>query len=89
MLGIERGGRTGEGAYVGVPRGPTGVHAGDVLVTYGRAAHLDELDRRPAGAAGDRAHAEAVARHHRTLGLPDRRGESPAAATRSAMPRTT
>jgi hypothetical protein len=73
VLGIERGGRTGEaayaGAYVGVPRGPTRVHAGDVLVTYGRAALLDDLDRRPAGAAGDQAHAAAVQRHRHTLGL--------------------
>lgn len=68
VLGIERGGRAGEPAYVGVPRGPTRIHAGDVLVTYGRAALLDELDRRPAGPAGDAAHATAVRRHHRALG---------------------
>ena len=36
---------------------------GDTLVLYGR---LAELDQRPAGAAGDQEHADAVARHHRT-----------------------
>jgi hypothetical protein len=73
VLGIERGGRgeASDGTYVGVPRGPTAVRAGDVLVAYGRSTLLDELDRRPAGAAGDRAHREAVRRHHAALGLSD------------------
>jgi hypothetical protein len=71
VLGIERGGRGHDARYVGVPRGPTPLHAGDVLVTYGRAALLDDLDRRPAGPAGDAAHARAARRHRETLGLPE------------------
>lgn len=65
VLGIERPG----GAYVGVPRGPTRVHAGDVLIVYGRADLLDEIDHRRVGAAGDRAHAQNVVRQRRVLGL--------------------
>jgi hypothetical protein len=57
VLGIDR---TGDG-YLGVPRGPASVRAGDVLVLYGRAALLRELGQRPAGPAGDRAHGEALA----------------------------
>lgn len=73
VLGIERH----VGAYVGVPRGPTRILVGDVLVVYGRAALLESLERRPAGPAGDRAHAAAVERQLRALGL---RGDAGSAA---------
>ncbi len=44
VLGITRG----AGAYVGVPTGQTQVNAGDVLVLYGHADALAELDKRRA-----------------------------------------
>jgi len=48
------------GNYVGVPRGDTTIHAGDVLVLYGRAEALKKLDRRRQGGAGDQDHSAAV-----------------------------
>ena len=56
VLGIQRTG----GAYVGVPHGDAVARPGDVLVVYGRAEHIDELDDRRRDAAGERAHAEAL-----------------------------
>lgn len=38
------------------------VAAGDVLLVYGRTDHVCELDERPAGPAGERAHQQAVLR---------------------------
>ena len=57
VLGIRRAG----GAYRGAPGGATRLRAGDCLVVYSQRAQLAELDRRPAGAVGERHHAEAVA----------------------------
>lgn len=59
VLGIVRAG----GAYLGTPVRDTTASAGDTLVLYGPSQVLSELDRRLVGAGGDRAHAEAVARH--------------------------
>ena len=56
VLGITRR----DGTFRGAPVGPTVVHVGDVLLLYGMAATLEEIDRRPAGPSGDRAHAAAV-----------------------------
>lgn len=50
-----------DGTYIGAPQPDTRIEAGDVLVVYGEEKHVDELDRRPAGAEGDRLHAAAVA----------------------------
>lgn len=58
VLGITRS----DGRYVGAPQPATRVCAGDVLLVYGEESWVDELDRRPAGAEGDRMHASAVAR---------------------------
>ncbi|HZU73776.1 MAG TPA: TrkA C-terminal domain-containing protein [Acidimicrobiales bacterium] len=58
VLGLTRP----DGTFRGAPVGSTTVHPGDVLVVYGHAGSLEELDRRPAGPAGDRAHEAAV--HH-------------------------
>lgn len=58
VLGITRV----DGRYVGTPQPATRVCAGDVLVVYGEETWVDELDRRPAGADGDRLHESAVAR---------------------------
>lgn len=62
VLGINRAG----GAYSGAPTGNTVVRPHDVLVVYGRAEHLRELDNRPAGKDGDLAHRAAVALQNRT-----------------------
>ena len=66
VLGIERA----DGSYVGVPRGPTRIARGDTPIAYGRADLLDDLNRRPAGGVGDPAHAGAVGRQRRLVGLP-------------------
>ena len=65
VLGIERA----DGTYVGVPRGPTRITVGDVLILYGRAPELEAVDRRTIGPAGDQEHAAAVARHRQILGI--------------------
>ena len=58
VLGVMR-----DGVYRGTPTGETCVEPGDTLVLYGRGTDLAELDRRPAGGAGDLAHDEAVHLH--------------------------
>jgi hypothetical protein len=55
VLGITR-----PSGYIGVPRGGTCIYAHDILVLYGRAEAIDDLDTRRKGALGDRARAEAV-----------------------------
>ncbi|MBN1555657.1 MAG: TrkA C-terminal domain-containing protein [Phycisphaerae bacterium] len=55
VLGIMR-----PGGYVGVPRGETRIFANDILVLYGQAQAIDDLDTRRKGALGDRARKEAV-----------------------------
>ena len=52
--------RTG-GTYLGAPTGETKLVPGDVLVLYGRAAALAEIDERRCDRRGDQEHAEAVA----------------------------
>lgn len=59
VLGIQRE----DGGYVGAPVGNTTVHPGDVLLLYGRAKTLANLDERRKGASGDLEHNEAVAEH--------------------------
>ncbi len=61
VLGVKRG----DGRYLGAPTGRTVVHAQDVLILYGHADQLRELDDRPVGAHGDAAHRAAVDRHRR------------------------
>lgn len=56
VLGIERA----DGNYVGAPQFDTQAEPGDILLLYGRQGRLGELDKRPAGEEGDRAHAAAV-----------------------------
>ena len=46
--------------YIGAPAAPTVLRPDDVVVLYGRDERLCELDRRPAGAEGDRVHDAAV-----------------------------
>jgi hypothetical protein len=59
VLGIDR--RNGD--YAGAPHPSDEVRSGDTLVIYGQRERIAELDRRGAGAAGDRAHEQAVAAH--------------------------
>jgi len=61
VLGVTRG----DGTYVGVPQPQLRLQARDVLVVYGEETVVDELDRRPAGAEGERGHQAAVARQQR------------------------
>lgn len=69
VLGLTRA----DGRYLGVPTGRTVVASEDVLIVYGRADLLRELDDRPAGADGDLAHRAAVTRQERLERLePDR-----------------
>lgn len=59
VLGIERRG----GGFLAAPRASDRIEAGDVLLAYGSEDRLSELDRRPHGPEGDRAHEAAVAEH--------------------------
>ncbi len=59
VLGIERGDGT---RFVGAPRPDTELRPGDTLLLYGRSGSFEELDQRPAGAEGNRAHVQAVGR---------------------------
>lgn len=54
-----------DGAFLAAPDGQTVIRAGDNLVLYGSSERLRELDRRPAGDAGARAHEVAVAEQRR------------------------
>jgi hypothetical protein len=56
VLGVHRAG----GAYIGAPDGHTRISPGDSLTVYARTHRLCELDERLRGAAGDRAHADAM-----------------------------
>lgn len=50
-----------DGTYVAAPDGHTIIGANDNLVVYGRSQRLNEIDRRPIGDVGRRAHESAVA----------------------------
>jgi hypothetical protein len=56
VLGILRA----NGGYLGMPDGDTLLSADDVVVLYGHADQLADLDDRRRGAVGDDAHAQAV-----------------------------
>ena len=55
VLGINRGGR-----YIGAPKGTAQVKDNDVLILYGRAKCLENLDQRRCGEEGDEQHRMAV-----------------------------
>ena len=59
VLGIERG----EG-YIGAPKGTMEVEAGDRLVLYGRGEVLTDLDERPEGLEGYRAHIRSLQKQY-------------------------
>ncbi len=56
VLGINRSG----GKYIGAPKGTARINAGDVLILYGRANCLKNLDQRCRGDEGDFQHSIAV-----------------------------
>ncbi len=68
VLGIQRAGRH----YLGTPRGDTRILPGDVLVLYGHADTIRDLDQRRRGAEGDRSHARAVAQERLRLARQER-----------------
>lgn len=69
VLGITRN----DGTYIGGPRGDTEIYNGDTLILYGRVEKLQELNRRRADAAGDRAHERAVSEQKKHIDDQDRR----------------
>ena len=56
-----------DGTSVAAADGHTVIRTGDNLVLYGRSERLRELDRRPAGDAGARAHEAAVSEQQQIL----------------------
>jgi uncharacterized protein with PhoU and TrkA domain len=52
-------GRT-DGNYLGAPDGETTINIHDVLIIYGRAKVIEQLDQRRADSAGDREHKDTV-----------------------------
>jgi hypothetical protein len=58
VLGITRA----DGSYVGAPRGDSVFAPGDVVLLYGRASAVADLDERRAGLGGQLRHGDAVAR---------------------------
>jgi K+/H+ antiporter YhaU regulatory subunit KhtT len=56
VLGITRK----DGNYLGAPDGDTQITENDVLILYGRAAAMKELDQRETGPAGDKEHRKMV-----------------------------
>ena len=50
-----------DGSYLGAPYGDTYICPRDTLILYGRKTALIELDMRTEGAAGEKAHQEAIA----------------------------
>jgi hypothetical protein len=63
VLGITRG----DGAYIGTPQASTIIMPNDNLILYGRASALENIDRRPKGKRGDRAHAKAIAEQEEVI----------------------
>jgi NhaP-type Na+/H+ and K+/H+ antiporter len=72
VLGIRRE----DDSYVGVPKGDTELYTGDTLVLYGRGEVLKNLDRRRAGAEGDRAHEEASVEQREHMDRQERQEQS-------------
>jgi TrkA-C domain len=61
VLGVQRRDRT----YLGAPNGGTKVVTGDTLIVYGPGEAVEELDKRRATGAGQRAHERAERRQQR------------------------
>jgi len=63
VLGIQRDG----GGYVAVPTGKSVIRAGDLLIVYGRADAIRNLDERRKGSSGDMDHRRAISDETRRL----------------------
>ncbi|MCA9040876.1 MAG: TrkA C-terminal domain-containing protein [Planctomycetaceae bacterium] len=63
VLGIERR----DGTYIGAPRGDTTLHVEDILLLYGQAKTLQNLDERRKGAEGNWEHHKAVEQQQQIL----------------------
>lgn len=61
VLGITRE----NGDFIGVPDGETEIRPGDILITYGRAQNVAEIDQRRAGTKGNREHRQKVEEQER------------------------
>lgn len=57
VLGVHRDAET----YIGAPRAEVVLQPGDLLVLYGHAQRIEDLDARPRGAPGERARVRAIA----------------------------
>lgn len=80
VLGLTRP----DGRYLAAPTGETQLVPGDSLIVYGRSQLLCELDDRPAGSVGDRAHERAV-REQRQLEHGEARADAYALASQAAV----
>ncbi len=83
VLGINRR----DGTYIGAPDAATTANVGDVIILYGRADRLAELDGRKDDAEGQLKHVEAVA-DQRAKSAGERAGEAINAGQRQAMEKT-
>ncbi|QDU78362.1 TrkA-C domain protein [Polystyrenella longa] len=63
VLGIERA----DGVYIGAPRGDTVLGVNDVLLLYGKAGTLKNLDERCKGAEGNWEHHKAVEQQQQVI----------------------
>lgn len=61
VLGVKRT----SGEYIGVPNGESIIQPGDILLLYGCAGSLKELEKRRADHSGDVRHDQAVQQQHR------------------------
>jgi len=61
VLGISRP----DGNYIGAPDGETTINQNDILLLYGRAEVIEQLDQRRADSAGDREHKDTVIKQKR------------------------
>ena len=52
VLGIDRA----NGDYLGAPDGDTEINHDDILIVYGRASLMEELEKRSSGSAGNKEH---------------------------------
>jgi hypothetical protein len=71
VLGIYRD----DGNYVGAPKADTRIYPGDLLILYGRAANLRELDQRQEDTGGDEAHERAVSEQQQHMAEQEAREE--------------
>jgi hypothetical protein len=71
VLGIQRP----NGHYLGAPNGETCIKPQDLLILYGRADNLSELDSREANLQGDAAHQNAMAKQQQVISEQHRQEE--------------